>query len=81
MVEVVARAAEAVTSPRRRFKKMFMKMLSSWLRAIVAIVGPTQGLNAFDARGLFGLSVAMLMTLIGPLLVFLTGAADLLDEE
>lgn len=72
---------EAATQPISRLKKMFKKMCASWIRAVVTIVGSTQLFNAYDARGLNSLLVSLGISFIAPFLVFLTGAADLLEEK
>lgn len=63
-----------------RLKANLRKMGASFLRAEVAIVGATQGLNAFDGRGWRGVGAATGVALIPPVLVFLSASADQLDE-
>lgn len=63
-----------------RLKANLRKMGASFLRAEVAIVGATQGLNAFDGRGWHGVVTATGVAIIPPVLVFLSASADQLDE-
>lgn len=64
-----------------RLKKNARKMAASFLRTEAAIVGATQGLNAFDGRGWHGVLVATGVAAIPPVLVFITDTADQLDNS
>lgn len=63
----------------QRLKSNLRKMGASFIRAEVAIIGATQGLNVFDARGWHGVLTATGVAVIPPLLVFALSAADELD--
>lgn len=56
-------------------------MVASFIRAEVAIISATQGLNAFDARGWRGVLTATGVALIPPALVFAQTFADQLDNK
>ena len=64
-----------------RLRTNLAHMAASFIRAEVAIIGATQGLNAFDARGWHGVLTATGVALIPPELVFATNVADQLDNK
>ena len=59
----------------------FKKLVASYLRAAVTIVGATQGFNLFDARGWPQVFQSLAVAAVPPLLLFLQSLADTLDDN
>lgn len=65
---------------KARLLKMVRVMVASYIRALVTLVGATQGFNVFDARGWHGVWQGAVVALVPPVLVFLGATANLLDN-